>query len=161
MMDASTLSPGARVGCVAPGRFLDEVKSLKFMNTIATPTVMQAAVADLLQSGSYDRHVRRLRLRFSQQVEQISQEVARHFPAETRITRPAGGYVLWVELPRNVDAMELHARAAEKNIRFAPGPVFSARAGFRNCLRLNCGYPFTDATGRALQTLGELVRQAM
>jgi len=157
---SKTLSPGARVGYVAPGRYFNEVKSLKFMNTIATPTVMQAAVAQFLEAGSYDRHVRRLRAQFADQVNRMSDAVCRHFPSETRLSRPSGGYVLWVELPRTVDALELHNRAARENIRFAPGPIFSARGGFKNFIRLNCGHPFSPASDKALGVLGRLVKES-
>ncbi|MEW5849448.1 MAG: PLP-dependent aminotransferase family protein [Myxococcota bacterium] len=156
---SKSLSPGARVGWVAPGRFFDEVQTLKFMNTIATATVMQAGVAEFLSSGGYDRHLRRLRVTFAQQVDRVCDAVVRHFPSGTRLTRPSGGFVVWVELPRGVDALELEERAAAERIRFAPGPMFSARDSFPNFLRLNCGHPFTERTDLALRILGRLARE--
>ncbi len=157
---SKSLSPGARVGWVAPGRYYDEVKTLKFMHTISSPTVLQHAVAGFLESGSYDRHLRRLRGVFADQVGRVSDAVTRHFPPETRLTRPTGGYVLWVELPREVDALALYAAAEAHRVRFAPGPIFSPRGAFRSCLRLNCGFPFTERTDEALRILGRLAAEA-
>ena len=76
------------------------------------------------------------------------------------MTRPAGGYVLWAELPREVDVMALYASAERAHVRFAPGPIFSPRGAFRHRLRLNCGFPFTDRTDAALRILGRLARDA-
>ncbi len=157
---SKSFSPGARVGWVAPGRYFEEVKTLKFMTNIATPTVLQAAVADFLHSGAHDRHLRRLRAHFARQVEQVSDAVAHAFPAGTRLSQPRGGYVLWVELPAHLDTLALHDRAAERHVGFAPGPMFSPRGAFRNCLRLNCGYPFTERTAEAIGVLGQLAQSA-
>jgi DNA-binding transcriptional MocR family regulator len=153
---SKSFSPGARVGWVAPGRFFEEVKALKFMNTIATPTIMQAAVAEFLQSGGYDRHLRKMRSALARQVEQVADAVARHFPPDTCMTRPGGGYVLWVELPRSIDTDVLHERALREQVSFLPGSVFSACGSFTNCLRLNCGYPYTDRIESSLRILGRL-----
>ncbi len=153
---SKSFSPGARVGWVAPGRFFEEIKTLKFMNTIATPTLMQAAVAEFMHSGSYDRHLRRLRAKFAEQVAQVGDTVSRFFPEETCVSRPTGGYVLWVELPASIDALELYDRAVAKRVRFAPGPIFSPSGGFRSCIRLNCGFPYTDQTEEAVKILGRL-----
>jgi DNA-binding transcriptional MocR family regulator len=72
------------------------------------------------------------------------------------VSRPAGGFVLWVELPQHVDSLELQDRALEEHISVSPGPIFSARQRYRNYVRLNCGYPWSDRLDRALRTLGRL-----
>ena len=33
--------------------------------------------------------------------------IARHFPAQTRVSHPSGGYFLWLELPEQMDALKL------------------------------------------------------
>ncbi|AKT36400.1 PLP-dependent aminotransferase family protein [Chondromyces crocatus] len=154
---SKTLAPGYRVGWVAPGRFRDAVEHLKFAQSVASPTLPQMAVAQLLEEGGYDHHLRALRRRLAAQVVRVSEAVAEHFPAGTRVARPAGGFVLWVELPFGVSSLDLHARAMEKGISVAPGPLFSAKHRFSNCVRLNCGYPWTDQLDQAVRTLGRLV----
>jgi len=80
-----------------------------------------------------------------------------YFPEETRLTRPAGGHVLWVQLPTAVDAMELYAEAGNLGIRIAPGPMFSPSGGYRDYVRLNTGFPWTDGTEQKVATLGQIV----
>ena len=77
-----------------------------------------------------------------------------------RVTRPDVGYFVWVELPRGVDALDVHRLALDQGISVAPGPIFSPRREFRNCLCLNHGHPFTPELDRAIARLGQLVRSS-
>ena len=89
----------------------------------------------------------------------MSDAVAASFPSGVKLTRPAGGFVLWVELPSAVRALELQDRAHAEGISVAPGPMFSARQGFGNFIRLNCGHFLNARLERAVATLGVLVRK--
>jgi DNA-binding transcriptional MocR family regulator len=91
-------------------------------------------------------------------VAQVTHCVQREFPAGTRISRPQGSFILWVELPGECDTLSLYEEANRYGVDFVPGSLFSASGRYRNCLRLNCGYPVTPRTEAALRRLGELVR---
>lgn len=153
---SKTIAPGYRVGWVAPGRFYEKVKGLKLTHSLATASLPQLAIAEFLANGGYDHHVRTLRRRFAAQIARMSEAVVAAFPGGIRLSRPAGGFVLWVELPAQVSALELHRRALAAGISIAPGPMFSARQRFQNCIRLNCGHAWTDQTAQALATLGRI-----
>lgn len=156
---SKTLAPGYRVGWVVPGRYFDRVKALKLTSTLATATLPQLAVAEFVANGGYDHHLRALRRQLAAQIEQMSEAVAEAFPAGIKLTRPTGGFVLWVELPPGTSALELHRRALAQKISIAPGPMFSATGGFENFIRLNCGHPWSVESERAVGALGRLVRQ--
>jgi DNA-binding transcriptional MocR family regulator len=83
--------------------------------------------------------------------------VSRHFPAATRITEPQGGFVLWLELPDDIDTTALHSRAIAAGVAYVPGELFSASGMYRNCLRLNCGNPHTPEIDDAVRRLGALM----
>ncbi len=150
------LSPGYRLGWLAPARYRAEVERLKMLTTVATPSLSQMVVAEFLESGGYDRHLKRLRTTLQSQVDGVRQAISRYFPAGTRISRPAGGYMLWVELPGRINAMNLYQAALAQHISILPGTIFYATGRFRNYIRLNCGHSWTDAHERALLTLGRL-----
>ena len=152
---SKTLAPGYRVGWTAPGRFRERVEQLKFAQTLATATLPQMAIADFIENGGYDHHLRQLRRRFASQVQRMSEAIAEHFPPGTRVSRPEGGFVLWVELP-GVNALDLHERALSAGISIAPGPIFSAKARFLNFIRVSCGYPWSELHDHAIRTLGRL-----
>jgi DNA-binding transcriptional MocR family regulator len=156
---SKTLAPSYRVGWTIPGRFRDRVVHLKLASTAATSAPPQLALAEYLATGAYDRHLRRLRHVLRGTVERFAFEIADRFPAGTRISRPAGGFLLWVQLPDGYDTVELQRRALERGLSVAPGPAFSASGDFRGYLRINAGYRWSDRTRDALDLLTGLVRE--
>ncbi len=156
---SKSLAPGLRIGWIAPGRHLARIEVLKFINTLTTPEFPQLALALYLAEGGYDRHLRRIRYAFAQQVHAASDAIHAHFPQGTRVTRPAGGFVLWVELPADIDTMQLYDDAIAHGFSFAPGRLFSASDRYRNCLRLNCGHPWSPEREQAVAKLGQLVKR--
>ena len=111
----------------------------------------------MLRHDGVDQHLKELRLALQRQQTQMLESIKRHFPQGYRLAPAQGGYFLWIELPAHLDAMALREAALESDISVAPGPMFSARRAFGNCLRLNCGHPFTPAVERAIAELGRLV----
>lgn len=156
-----TLAPSLRVGWTAPGRYLERVRRLKFTNTFGTPVVLQKTVSDFLRNGGYDHHLRSIRRAYHHQLHLFSQAILRHFPEGTRLSRPEGGFVLWIELPPGIDTLRLHRDALKHHINTAPGALFSVKDRYRNCLRMNCGMPWTQGIETALRTLGELAQRQL
>jgi DNA-binding transcriptional MocR family regulator len=154
---SKTLAPGWRIGCIAPGRFFDSVLDLRVEASLGGTPVFEAAVADLLGSGDYDRHLRRFRSNTADSLRSISSRIAVTWPRGTRLTRPADGYLLWVELPDVIDAEVLCEAAREERISICPGSMFSADgSGFHNYVRINCALPATPALLAAVDRIGTL-----
>ncbi|KNE88367.1 hypothetical protein PSTG_18233 [Puccinia striiformis f. sp. tritici PST-78] len=124
---------------------------LKLAFSLCGTVLPQVAVAEFLASGAYDRHLRGLRKLFQDNLARMAGAVEASFPAETRMSQPEGGFVLWLELPKHFDSRALFDEALEHRICFAPGDVFSASRRFRNCLRLSAGHAWNkqieEATG--------------
>jgi DNA-binding transcriptional MocR family regulator len=151
------LGPGYRVGWVAAGRFARDVERHKWMMSLATCMPAQAAIADHLIGGALNHHLRALRQALMRQRDEMLASIARHFPPGTRATRPEGGYFVWVQLPPSVSALELCRLALENGISLAPGPIFSARRKFNDCIRLNYGYRWSTRAEEAVGALGRMV----
>ena len=134
---------------------------MKAWLNIAAPTLPQLALAQFMEAGHYERHLRKVTSIYHRQVERMSELMAHHFPAETRITRPQGGFLLWAELPERVDSVDLHHRAIQNGISICPGTVFSATGKYRNCVRINCGLLWTPQVEQAIPTLGKLIGRVM
>lgn len=157
---SKTLAPGYRVGWIVAGRFQKRVEALKSLLNIATASPTQLAVAEFLATGGYDRHLRALRRTYSTQMAQMRFAVGRHFPPLTRVSRPAGGTVLWVEMPEQVDALALYEKALTMGIGVAPGPLFTTGNDFRSCIRLGAA-TWSPKIEEAVQKLGALARGMM
>nr|WP_220805997.1 PLP-dependent aminotransferase family protein [Achromobacter sp. UMC71] len=154
------LAPGYRIGWATAGRYTQRVQRLKLSSTLSASSPAQGAIAEYLEQGGYDRHLRRLRETLQAQQDLMANAIARAFPAGTRVTRPQGGFFLWIEMPAAVDALALHKQALARGISVAPGPIFSASGQFGNALRLNYGHPWDAAQADAIRALGEMARAA-
>lgn len=158
---SKSLAPGYRVGWALAGRHSHAVQKLKMMSSLATSVPSQLALAEYLEEGGYDRHLRQLRRTLADSLARLRQLVLRHFPKGTRVSRPDGGYFLWVQCPAQVDTLALHHQALAHGISTAPGALFSADQRFRSALRLNGGHPQDARIEPAVQWLGDCARQAM
>lgn len=155
---SKVLSPGLRVGWIASGRFRAEVEHRKTFRTSANPTAPQMALAEFFEEGGFGRHLASLRRTVAGQVDLMSRAIRRSFPAGTQLSSPSGGFQLWVELPPQVNALQLFRLALRAGITTVPGPVFSARGRFGNYVRLSAGR-WSRPEESAIATLGRLVRR--
>jgi DNA-binding transcriptional MocR family regulator len=91
-------------------------------------------------------------------VYRFSSAIAENFPANTKISRPSGGFLLWIELEPGFDALEFAAQALNHyRIAVIPGNLYSARGErYGNCFRISCGHAFSDRFSEAIKTLGRL-----
>lgn len=154
---SKTLSPGLRIGWTIPSRYHQAVEHLKLGTNYATSVAPQLAIAQFLSHGGYDRHLRRLRSAYCTQVSQMQHAIYQFFPPETKVTRPNGGHVLWIELPPTFDTLKLYSLAYQQGISIAPGVMFSTTNHYHHCLRLNCGFPWSSTLEQAVKTLGNLI----
>ncbi len=154
---SKSLAPGYRIGWVLAGRYRNKVLELKQATFSATSSINQLAMAEFLSSGQYDRHLVRLRKTMRDQIEKGRYMIAKNFPEGTCISNPQGGNVVWVEMPRGCNCIEIFNRALQKNIGVTPGILFSATRRFKNYLRINCGFPWDETNERAITTLGQIV----
>jgi DNA-binding transcriptional MocR family regulator len=152
---SKSLLLGGRVGyIVARAPWIERLTRLKGSSTLGNATLSEHLAAACLESGLHDRHLRRFVPALFQGIEALRQEVARHFPAGTRVSRPQGGFLLWIELPEGCDALRLFHAAREARISLAPGCIFSLGPGLERYLRLNGGATLRNPG--SIATLGRL-----
>lgn len=155
---SKTLVPGFRIGWCIPGRFTEALLKEKFISNIATSSLPQAALMHFLQNGRYELHLKKLRQSLHLQHRQYREAMEEYFPAYVRLTYPQGGYVNWIELPSESNALHLYRKAAAKGIKIAPGQIFSAQADYKNYFRISHGAPYNEAIAHGLKTLGVMIR---
>ncbi len=156
---SKTVAPGYRVGWLLPGNYLESAQKLKRAISCCSGLLSQLTLSEHLASGDYDRHLKRLIPVLKQNAQRMSAAVERSFPADTGISDPKGGSVLWLELPGNVDSELLFDRAIEENISIMPGDVFAAGRRYRNFIRLSFGHPWSDQIDAGIDRLGGLVHE--
>lgn len=153
-----TLAPGIRLGWISAGRWHDRVAMFKHAQSRSCEALSQLAVSAFMKTPSYERYLRRLRKILTQQRQQMSAAITLHFPPGTCVTTPAGGTLLWVELPRHYSSMALFHDALKVGIQISPGDIFSNTRRFDHFVRIGCGAPFSPKIDEALATLGQLLK---
>ncbi|AUV02780.1 PLP-dependent aminotransferase family protein [Phytobacter ursingii] len=156
-----SVAPGLRVGWIVPGRYRDRVLHMKYAAIGSTVPTNQLAMAAFIRDGHYHRHIRRMRQFYQQHLETYTCWIRQYFPCGICVTRPKGGYMLWVELPEGVDMLCVSRQLCRLKIQIAPGSLFSASGKYRNCLRINCALPLTERYREAIAKLGEAIHIAM
>ena len=156
---SKTVAPGLRVGWLAPGRHFKRAQSMKFSTSLAGARLPQEVLAQFLQNGGYDHHMRRLRAALKLQSRQMVDAVTRHFPPGCRLSQPQGGLILWIELPPTVDSRRVFELALKEHIGLAPGATFSCSQRFDHFIRVHYGLPWSAKLDANIRRLGQIVAQ--
>jgi DNA-binding transcriptional MocR family regulator len=155
---SKTLAPGYRVGWLAPGKFKDKIVHQKLIHTVSSTTITQEAIANFLEKGRYEHHLRKLRSELHANSLQFARAVAEYFPEGSKISQPQGGFMLWVELDKRIDTTELYDLAIRQKISIAPGRMFSLQNQFTNCMRLSYGQRWSEQIDDKLKQLGRIAK---
>jgi DNA-binding transcriptional MocR family regulator len=158
---SKSLAPGYRVGWCLPGKFKEEIIRLKLISTVSSATPTQHAIAKFFQTGRYDLHMRNLRRILHGQCLRYTQAIAEYFPDDTKVSRPLGGYVLWLEFPLSVKVIDIFYLAAEARISIAPGQLFSRDSRFTNYMRISFGIPYNRVIDDSLKLLGNMIKNQL
>lgn len=159
---SKTISPALRVGFAASKLHSPAITLHKAARASGVSALAEDALTLYLKSGHYDRHLRKVRRDYYTLTSQYTQTILKLFPDGTRVSRPAGGFVLWIQLPAHIDSRVLQAKALEKNISVAPGAVFSlSHSDYVAYFRINCAIPFDSQSQRALNRLAQIVNDML
>lgn len=87
------------------------------------------------------------------------QGIIQHFPADTKVSRPQGGFVLWLQLNKKINAFKLRSEALKHQISIVPGKIFTANCCYNNYIRISFGKPWGDDVDYGLMMLGHIVKK--
>jgi GntR family transcriptional regulator / MocR family aminotransferase len=152
---SKTLAPGLRLGWLAlPAHLVSDVVAAKERADRNSNTLDQLALAELIDSGAYDRHIRRSRLAYRRRRDRLVATLRRHAP-EVRVTGVAAGLHALLELPAGEREDEVVARAAEHGVAVQGLASFSAPGHARDpALVVGYATPPDHAFTSALARLG-------
>ena len=147
-----------RVGWIAPGKFKHAIIRQKNIHLISTPALNQEAVANFMENDRYENHLRKLRQELYANSIHFAHSIMDYFPENTKIVTPQGGFMLWVELDKQIDTTELYYRAMQRKISIAPGRMFTLQEQYTNCMRLSYGQRWTPLLEERLKQLGDIIK---
>ncbi len=121
---SKALAPALRLGWVlAPPGLADAIAERKLMSDRGSSVLDQLALAALLESGRYDRHLRRMRRVYAARRAALTAALARHAPA-IRVTGLAAGFHAVAHLPATADELAVAAVARERRVGVYPMSLF-------------------------------------
>lgn len=151
------LDPQLGLGWVIPGRYLEQIEYERFLNNTGLFLLPQRVLSETLSKASFQRHLRLARTTYEQRRDTLIDLVAEYFPKGTRITRPQGGFVAWLQLPAMVDSAELYQMAKKSGVIIAPGAIFSSNPQkFRHYVRVSYANDWNNERKQAIKTLASL-----
>jgi 2-aminoadipate transaminase len=135
------LAPGVRLAyCVAPHEMVDLLLRAKRGLDFHTDTLLQQAVVHLVRDPEFDleAHVAANRQLYGERRDTMLDSLEDTFSAETKWTRPSGGFFLWVDLPHGVSGDAVAQAAMAEGVAVFPGAIFYPKGdGGSNGLRLS------------------------
>ncbi|MBM9504678.1 MocR-like pyridoxine biosynthesis transcription factor PdxR [Actinacidiphila acididurans] len=157
---SKSLAPGLRLAWLAvPPHLLDDVLRQKRLADHLSPVLDQLTLADFIASGAYDRHVRRMRLRYRARRDHLVAALARHAPG-VRVSGIAAGLHAVLELPPTAAPLpDLVTRARRKGLALSALPLFGAPPTTPPALVVGYGSPPDHAFPTAVRLLCEVLNQ--
>ena len=126
---SKTVSPGVRVGYLAgPVGEIAALAKRGNENYISPNMLAESIVLELCRSGVLEQNVEFVNGELRDRRDALVESLGETLP-EARFVVPAGGYFLWVDLPEDVDAVDLLAAAKEEGVAFIAGPDFMLDGG--------------------------------
>jgi GntR family transcriptional regulator/MocR family aminotransferase len=155
---SKSLFPGARMGSIsARGPLVEALHAQKRATDHSDAMCLQAALADFVAAGAYQRHLAKLLPVLRARCEAMCDALA-EMPEGTRYVKPIGGLQVWVELPGQIDTHELLADAARAGVLFAPGSQFFHDGRRSRALRLCIALADEASIRRGIAALASVVR---
>jgi DNA-binding transcriptional MocR family regulator len=162
MSYSKTVAPGIRVGVCVPGGNTDRFALLKCQQDMHSPTVCEVAFRKYLQADDLDSHLNYLRVLNNRRREVALEIIRQHFPKETIVWIPEGGFMLWVEFAQHIDIEAAYQAALLKNVAFSRGAAFFTTPEARiSSMRLNCSRPTTNELVQGLEILGKILAKSI
>ena len=155
---SKTVAPGIRVGVCAAGPNTDRFALLKCQQDMHSATVCEVAFRKYLENSDFESHLKFLKTLNRQRRELACQVIKEHFPPETIVWTPEGGFLLWVEVPQQIDIEAAYESALQQNVVFSRGTAFYTTPQAKiSAMRLNCSRPTAEQLVSGLEILGRIL----
>jgi 2-aminoadipate transaminase len=159
---SKTFVPGVRLGWAVgePGTIRQMVVAKQFSDA-ATNTPAQYILLEFIRQGLLDKQIQENINFYRAKRDFMLQQMDRHFPREATWNRPRGGFFIFVELPKSMDAGELFERAVDKNVAFVCGQPFFVDGSGHNTFRLSYSQVGEEDMEAAIEVIGNLIKDSL
>jgi 2-aminoadipate transaminase len=166
VLQAGTFSksffPGVRLGwATGPPDVVAELAAAKQNTDQCAGSLGQRLVEEYGRAGGFERHLPAARRLYASHWAALSAALRRHMPEEVDWTEPTGGFLSWLTLPEELDALAMRPAALAAGVAYVPGPPFHVGEGGHNTLRLSFSHLSESELETAVERLASVVRGAL
>jgi DNA-binding transcriptional MocR family regulator len=154
---SKSLVAGYRIGWVAAGDNALAIQKQQLMSTLATSAPIQLALVDYLSKKNYESHLKLLRKRLVLRKKAMVEFLSDALSGVATVHADSGGYFLWVECSKSINAMDIYQEALRLRITIAPGKLFSLSDEFNHCFRVNASFELNEARRNQLTKLARFI----
>jgi len=155
---SKVLAPGLRLGyMIAPQALYPKLLQAKQAADLHTGSFSQRVVHQVVKDGFLAQHIPTIRTRYKAQRDAMAAALAKHLPAGSEWSAPAGGMFFWVRLPAGMDAMALLPKAVEAGVAYVPGSAFYADEPDQRTMRLSFVTLSPADIAEAVERLGRVL----
>ncbi|MBY8886877.1 PLP-dependent aminotransferase family protein [Streptomyces sp. PTM05] len=155
---SKSLAPALRIGwIVCPPDLAEAITEQKHRSDRGTPTLDQLALARLIESGRFDRHLRRMRATYAARRTVLLAALTEHAP-HVPVTGLAAGFHAVAHLPADADENAIRTTARTRSVGlYGVTPYRSAPASAPPQLVLGFGNVSERAVARGVAAVGSLL----
>jgi 2-aminoadipate transaminase len=159
---SKTLAPGLRIGwLVAPRQLVTLLVNAKEGTDIQADRLLQRAIARVLTSGWYDRHLEAARAVYRERCALLLRGLERELAGLAIWNEPAGGFFVWVTLPGEVDTDALLLACSREGAAYIPGSAFYPDRAPRPSFRLGFTTLSYAELEEGMARLGRAIRSSV
>jgi GntR family transcriptional regulator/MocR family aminotransferase len=134
---SKVLAPGLRLGfLVAPRALVERLEALRAVMDRQGDHPMEAAVAELLEEGELQRHVRKMRVTYQARRDALVRAVTTELDGALEVEAPRGGISLWAQVAPRVDLKRWLARCQARGLVLADPATYAFDGRSPRALRL-------------------------
>jgi DNA-binding transcriptional MocR family regulator len=152
---SKVLGPGFRVGWSISRKFRPLIEQSQFLQSISCPTLTQEVVAEFLSCDGLRRHSRLTGNKLAMYAQSYRAALQEVLPADSRITRPLGGFLLWIELPHGTDTTQLFHSLASAHTGLTPGIIFGNHRDAKRFFRFPFGTSLSSRIEQSIRLIGD------
>jgi len=151
--------PGLRLGYLVAAKPLRARLALaQVQSSFGVGQLVQAAMAEMMATGAFERHVRRLRHHYAKRRAVLLDALPHAMPEGVAWSEPAGGLNVHLRLPRGVGCAQLEGEARRRDVLFQPGTSFFLDGRGDDQLALSFANQSPEAIHEGVGLLGEAIR---
>lgn len=156
---SKTLCPGLRIGWVcASDEILQKYVFAKQCSDLQCGSFDQKVAIAFMNKYDLNNHIEKIKNVYRERRDVMLECIKEYFPKGIKHTSPSGGFFIWLELKKDIDANELLIEAAQKaKVAFVPGGFFFAEEGHNNYIRLSYSFVGKDKIKEGMKRLGDLL----